>query len=158
VYRDADWYARTEQVYKNRIEETELFCKVGAGETLNPGETQRAEQLGLDRGLMERIRLLPTSTDLAAAVVNLAVLQHEQGKYSEAEEGYRRARGLYECTSIAEALRQVMLPWIDAQTARCRQGEPPDEPDEPPALRLENPALTPDRRGVGEKQDGTGFN
>jgi hypothetical protein len=96
---------------------------------LSPAEDHRASQLGLDRSVMEQIksRSLPTRADLATYVVNLAILQHDHGKYVEAEASYRRAQALYRSSSSLSGWRQVILPWIEAQIANCQQSHGPDE-------------------------------
>lgn len=86
------------------------------------------------------------------ATVNLARLYHEQGKYSEAAAYYKRAVTTYESPSLAEQLRQVMLPWIGRQIANCRARK---DADDPPEIRMA-PARQPGPRprGRGLRREG----
>ncbi len=122
-YRDAEWYEGAERVYRGRIEEAE--------EALDPSE-------GRSRPLPPRRIPLPIwermvendmctrKIDVAMAVVNLAHLYHEQGKFRDAEVSYLQAMRLYKSPLVAERVRTLALPWIDTQIANCHAEQPPD--------------------------------
>ncbi len=121
--RDAEWYEGAEKVYRQRIEEAE--------ETLHPseGRTRPLPPRNIPLPIWERMvahDLWSRKSDVAMAVVNLAHLFHEQGKFQEAEASYLRAMRLYESPLVAERVRTLTLPWIDTQIANCHSRTPPD--------------------------------
>ena len=131
-WRDAGWYARAELVYKSRVEWAE--------ECLHPAEGRMSNQppRGITAEQWERMKsenMCTRKTDVAEAYVHLAHLYHQQRKFQLARESYEKAVGLFEATVLLEHYRQLVIPWIAAQIAKCQDSQDPD-----PYPRLEKPA------------------
>jgi tetratricopeptide (TPR) repeat protein len=123
--RDAEWYAEQEAVYKARIDTAEEFLDPAEGRSDQQPPQQVPARVWEQ---MVANKMCTQKTDVATAMVNLARLYHEQGKYSEAEPYYRRAIAIYNAaSSVPEPWQKVILPWIDAQMANCRDGRGPDQ-------------------------------
>lgn len=134
-YRDAEWYA--EQEHECKLEIARLQEYLAAAQS---GQVPRAPW-AMPVAEWEHLKaanMCPTAADVAMRVVNLALLYHEQGKYSDAETCYYRAVELYRSVSVARQLQQVVLPWIGAQIANCGKSCGPDP--SPSIDRREKPA------------------
>jgi hypothetical protein len=118
--RDAEWYSEQEPIYKRRVEWVERCLEVSEGESCQ----QPPMGIVVERWeAMKAKQMLPTTTALAANVVSLAILYHEQRKYVEAKAQYERALSLYRSSAAPPGFLQVVMPWIERQITNCNAGK-----------------------------------
>lgn len=122
-YRDAEWYAEQEQNYK--LEIARLQEHLAAAES---GRRPRVpwNMPAIEWNRLKAANICPTAADVALRFVNLALLYHERGEYTDAETCYCRATELYRSASVAAQLQQIVLPWINTQIDNCRRFRRPD--------------------------------
>jgi hypothetical protein len=143
-HRDSEWYTEQEPIYRARIEQVEEYMDPAEG------RTRPEPPRGADLMMWEQAKangMCTRKSDLARAVVNLARLYHEQGKYLRATAQYEQALVIYKSAALPEWLRNVAVCWIPAQIANCKVSKAPDPaPSGPPAASTPNsqPARRPE--------------